>query len=349
MIGFNDVFRERGYGVPQDAARRADHEGRPEAALPLRQSLGKPLRRLSKQEVVSRQGSGSTVAVAAYRPAVEGFLHCPILARPSAPGNNRAMTLGGAFPISGAAWVGRAARWALDAVLPPRCLSCEATVDTQGQLCATCWRAVRFLADPMCSCCGLPFPFESPADGGNLLCAGCIAEPPRFRKARAVFAYDDGSRGAVLAFKHGDRTDAAPAFGAWMARAGAALLADADLMVPVPLHRVRLFRRRYNQAALLAHAAARASGRPISADALERTRNTPQQGATRVARLANVRGVFRVRPSRVQLVQGKRVVLIDDVLTTGATAEACASVLLRAGATHVDVLTLARVVREGAL
>ena len=188
----------------------------------------------------------------------------------------------------------------------------------------------------------MPFAF---ATQSGLLCAACVAESPRFRKARAVFAYDDGSCDAVLAFKHGDRTDAAPDFGAWLARAGAELLAEADALVPVPLHPVRLFRRRYNQSALLALAIGRTARVPVLPDALQRVRNTPVQGSrSRAARLDNVRGAFRVcRP-----VQDRRVVLVDDVMTTGATVEACAAVLLRAGAAHVDVLTLARVVREGA-
>lgn len=245
-------------------------------------------------------------------------------------------------------WLARAGRLVLDTVLPPRCLACDASVDSQSQLCGTCWRAIRFLAEPLCARCGLPFPFEAELGGGALLCGACVAEPPRYRRARAVMAYDDGRRAGILAFKHGDRTDAAPAFGAWMARAGATLLADADLVVPVPLHRVRLFRRRYNQVALLAHAAGRAAGVRVLPDALQRLRNTPEQGATRAARFANVRGAFRVRPAREPAVRDRRIVLIDDVMTTGATAEACASVLLSAGATHVDVLTLARVIRESA-
>ena len=164
-----------------------------------------------------------------------------------------------------------------------------------------------------------------------------------------MLAYDDHSRDAILALKHGDRTDAAPAFGAWLARAGAELLADADAVVPVPLHRWRLFRRRYNQSALLAFGAAQAGRLPVLADALQRTRNTPTQGTrTRLGRFDNVQGAFRIRPGREKRVRGKRLILVDDVMTTGATVEACANALLRAGATHVDVLTLARVVREGA-
>lgn len=240
----------------------------------------------------------------------------------------------------------RLGRLALDTLLPPRCLTCEATVVRQAQLCGACWARIRFVGEPMCNCCGLPFAFE--AGGGTLLCADCIREPPRYRKARAVMVYDDASREAVLAFKHGDRTDAAPAFGGWLARAGAELLADSDCLVPVPLHPARLFHRRYNQSALLAHAIGRVTGKPVVSDALQRTRNTPTQGAlSRSARLANVRGAFRMRPRRVASVRDRRIVLVDDVMTTGATVEACAAILVAAGAAHVDVLTLARVAREG--
>ena len=170
--------------------------------------------------------------------------------------------------------------------------------------------------------------------------------PPAFDRARAVFRYDDASRGLVLGFKHADETHAAPAYGRWLARAGADLLTDADLVAPVPLHRWRLLYRRYNQAALLAHAVARQSGVRLAVDLLARRRHTPQQGRmSSLARRRNVRSAFAVRPQWRQAVEGKRVLLIDDVLTTGATVEECARVLLRHGASGVDVVTLARVVR----
>ena len=243
-------------------------------------------------------------------------------------------------------WGRRAVAGVLDALLPPRCVSCEAPVESQGRLCADCWGKVRFLEEPMCACCGVPFEF---AHGAGTLCGACAATAPRFRRARSVFVYDDGSREIVLRFKHADRTDAAPVFGAWLARAGAAMLARAEVVAPVPLHRARLFRRRYNQAALLANAAGRAAGVAVAADLLQRVRNTPVQGGlSRVQRYANVRGAFRVRPGRRAAVDGRVVVLVDDVMTTGATADSCARALLGAGAVHVDVLTLARVVSTGA-
>lgn len=240
----------------------------------------------------------------------------------------------------------RAGRAALDALLPPRCIACDEAVAAQGQLCAACWRRLRFIEPPHCACCGVPFDYD-PGDGAR--CAACLASPPPYRHARAVLVYDDGSRELLLPLKHADRTDAAPTYGAWMARAGAALFADADLVVPVPLHRRRLFARRYNQSALLAAAVARASGCRAVPDLLRRTRHTPPQGGLNAnQRAANVRGAFQVRADRKPLVRDRGVVLVDDVLTTGATAAACVHGLLRAGAAHVDVLTLARVVRAGA-
>ena len=236
--------------------------------------------------------------------------------------------------------LGRIGSVALDALLPGRCMRCGMIVADAGALCPTCWDAVNFIAPPFCSSCGQPFEVDPLGDS---LCASCIANPPVYRHARAVFRYDDGSRPLVLRFKHGDRTGAAPSFGRWMARAGAALLTDAEVIVPVPLHRWRLWRRRYNQAALLAQAVARIADRPCAPDALARIRATPSQGMLgRSQRRRNVRGAFRVK--RPEVIEGRQVLLVDDVLTSGATVGECVRALLRAGAVAVDVLTLARVV-----
>ncbi|MFD1626434.1 ComF family protein [Azospirillum griseum] len=230
----------------------------------------------------------------------------------------------------------------LDALLPPRCLSCGVAVDRQGGLCAACWGGLTFIAPPFCAVCGLPFEYEAQ---GDVICGACLAAPPPFSRARAVLAYDDGSRPLVLSFKHGDRIHAAGAYAAWLARAGRELLADADLLVPVPLHRLRLFRRRYNQAALLAQSLGRQAGVAVIPDALLRHRATPTQGGLgRQERQRNVKGAFRLRPG--VSVAGQRVVVIDDVLTTGATVAECARVLTQAGAARVEALTLARVVPE---
>ena len=232
---------------------------------------------------------------------------------------------------------------ALNAVLPPRCLTCGALVERSGALCAACWSEVAFIAPPYCACCGLPFDYDL---GPEALCGACAREAPAYARARAVMRYTEMSRRLVLAFKHGDRTEGAPAFGAWLARAGAELLAEADVIAPVPLHRWRLLGRRYNQAALLAHALGRESGLPVTADLLLRKRHTPSQGRLSLAaRHRNVAGAFAVKPARRADLAGRHVLLVDDVLTTGATAAACARTLRRGGAVTVSVLVLARVVR----
>jgi ComF family protein len=235
-----------------------------------------------------------------------------------------------------------AAMVAVNVLLPPRCLLCGRMVDAPGALCGECWRAVSFLEPPLCARCGLPFDIDP---GPQAICAACARRPPRFARARAVFRYDDASKGLILRFKHADRVGGAPHFARWMARAGAALLADAEVIVPVPLHRWRLLARRYNQAALLSVALGRLSGVPSVPDALNRVRHTASQGTMgRLWRASNVRGAFALQ--RPQAVRDRRVLLIDDVLTSGATINECASVLLRGGAVAVDVLTLARVVLE---
>ncbi|CAK0762759.1 competence protein ComFC [uncultured Gammaproteobacteria bacterium] len=231
----------------------------------------------------------------------------------------------------------------LNLLLPPRCLSCGEVVERQGGLCAPCWKRLTFLVPPWCVCCGHPFEFA--IGGDDTLCGACLAKAPLFRSARAALTYDDASRPLVLGLKHADQTHAASAYAGWLVRVGGNGLSEADLIVPVPLHRWRLFHRRYNQAALLAQGLGRLVGKPVHTDLLNRSRATPTQGGlNRSGRQRNVRGAISVRSGRQSCCRGARVVVIDDVLTTGATVGECARVLLRAGATSVDVLTLARVV-----
>jgi ComF family protein len=232
-------------------------------------------------------------------------------------------------------------RGVLDLLFPPLCMACRTPVAEPG-LCADCWRAIAFLDGPGCACCGLPFPVDL---GEGNFCAACLARPPAFDSARAILAYDEHSRGAILALKHADRLDLVPGFARWLARAGRSALVRGEVIVPVPLHRFRLWRRRYNQAAELARRLGREQAIAVEPEGLVRTRATESQGAMASARgrRRNVLGAFKVPvPARIA---GRRVLLVDDVMTTGATVEACARALRRAGAAEVHVLALARVVR----
>ncbi len=233
-----------------------------------------------------------------------------------------------------------------DLVLPPRCAGCGVIVDGDGRFCVDCWRGLDFLGAPQCDACGQPFAHDR---GAGALCGACLAVRPPWRSARAALAYDGAARAALLRFKLADREHLAGLMVPPMLRAGADILGPASLLVPVPLHRWRLWRRGFNQAALLAQGLARASGAAIDIDGLMRVRATrPSVGLNADARAKNVRGAFAVR-DRQQFggrFEGRAVVLVDDVLTSGATAAACTKTLLRAGAATVDVLTWARVVRD---
>jgi len=239
-------------------------------------------------------------------------------------------------------------RAALDLAYPPLCAGCRRPVSEVHALCAECWRSISFLDGPACVRCGLPFELDP---GSETLCAACHAESPAFDMARSVLRYDDASKKPILALKRADRLDLVPAFARWLDRAGRDMLIEADVLVPVPLHRRRLWTRRFNQSALMAQRLAKLSGKAVDPLVLERIRPTPSQGEmpSAKARRRNVRGAFRIAPKRADAVRGRTILLIDDVFTTGATVSACARALKRAGARKVLVLTLARVVRAAAV
>ena len=232
----------------------------------------------------------------------------------------------------------------VDLAFPPSCLACRKATEASNALCPACWSAIRFIERPFCERLGTPFAVDLGAEG--LVSPDAIANPPVYARARAVAQFDDGpARALVHRLKYGDRLELARSMGAWMARAGDELLIEADVLIPVPLHRGRLARRRFNQAALLARIVSDRTGVPMEAFALTRVRPTPPQvGLTRTQRAANMQGAFRVLAEARGHVEGKAVVLVDDVMTSGATINAAARAVLRGGARRVDVLVFARVV-----
>lgn len=231
----------------------------------------------------------------------------------------------------------------IDNVLPSSCIACAAPVAVQGGLCGACFRGITFVAAPFCGACGVPLPHGAAA-GADEVCAACLAVPHAFGRARAALVYDEGAKPLILGYKHFDRTHNAAALAGMMARAGSDLLADATLLVPVPLHWRRLLSRRYNQSALLAAGLARLAGLPHIPDLLVRIRATPSLGDKGAAeRAAVLKDAFRLTARHRHRVALQRVLLVDDVLTSGATASECARMLKAAGAAAVDVLAVARV------
>lgn len=236
------------------------------------------------------------------------------------------------------------ARGILDLLLPPTCAGCAEVVEDAHTLCAECWGELTFISRPCCDACGHPFEYEVP---GLTLCGACLRDRPPFARARAALLYNDASKVFILKLKHADRTDTVKLLAKWLVQAGVEVLGEADVVVPVPLHWTRLFSRRFNQAALLAQALGKLTHKAVMVDALVRHKKTPSQGHLGVkARARNVQGAFAVAQARGGQICGKRVLLVDDVYTTGATVRAASKALLRAGAASVDVVTVARVVKK---
>ncbi|MBA4782887.1 MAG: ComF family protein [Rhizobiales bacterium] len=233
-------------------------------------------------------------------------------------------------------------RSALRLVLPPRCLSCAALVGQPGGLCAICFSDLPLIAKPVCERTGKPLAYDL---GGAFTSAEALADPPLYNRMRSAARYEGTAARLVNAFKYHDRLELALPLARHMVRAGKDILNETDILVPVPLHRHRLFERRFNQSAELAKSIARLSGKPLALQALVRIRATEQQARLdAAARRTNVEGAFRVAADQSAEIRGRRVTLIDDVVTTGATITACVRALLREKCQSVDVLTFAKVV-----
>ena len=225
-----------------------------------------------------------------------------------------------------------------DLIVPPCCLACRTPLVTHHVLCGACWRGVRFIRPPLCDVTGIPLPYDT---GERVVSALALAHPPAYDRARAVAHFSDSMRTLVHQFKYADRHDARQLFGRWLAEAGRELLQGIDVIVPVPMSRLRLLLRRFNQAAVLACELGRQTGIAVDPHLLVRARSAPRQvGLTRDQRRRNMAGAFHVPPARLPRLNGRSILLIDDVITTGATVNACARALKRAGAQRVEVLAL---------
>lgn len=227
----------------------------------------------------------------------------------------------------------------LDLILPPRCAACGDITTKADHLCGPCWTSITFITHPYCATCGLPFDIDV---GPDMVCASCIQDPPLFQKARGVFLYKDTSKQLIFKLKHGDQTHLARMFAEWMVTYGQDVLPETDVLIPVPIHWTRLLNRLYNQAGLLSARIADLTSLPIDYHSLKRSTATPSQGTkSKKDRWENVKKAFIVADK--EKIKGKGVLLVDDVMTSGATVKACTRALLKAGAKHVNVLTLGRV------
>jgi ComF family protein len=237
-----------------------------------------------------------------------------------------------------------ASQIALDQLIPPTCLSCGDITSSSAGLCNACWPTISFISSPLCSSCGKPFDLENDIEiSSGTLCAACIKQPPSFSIMRSALLYDDSSKAMILGFKHSNRLEAAPLFTKWLCGADSEIFNGAELITAVPLHWRRLFKRKYNQSAILANAVGKKRLIRSIPDLLQRHRHTETQGQlSRLQRRANVRGAFKLNNRYRIEVQNNVIILVDDVVTSGATIDACTRVLLNAGAAEVRVLTLAR-------
>jgi ComF family protein len=235
----------------------------------------------------------------------------------------------------------RAGRIIADAIIPPQCLVCRSGLQEPSALCPQCWGGLQFIEEPCCDRLGTPFAYD---EGEGAVSAAATAEPPDWHRARAAVGFNDAARGLVHALKYRDRHEAALLMARLTARAGVRLFDGAHAIIPIPLHRYRLWTRRYNQSALLGQRVAAAAGLAFRPDLMTRVKRTRQQvGLDHSARRRNVRRAFAVPERFLDQVSGRNFVLVDDVMTTGATAAACAEALLKAGAARVDVLVFALV------
>ncbi|PUB17146.1 double zinc ribbon domain-containing protein [Yoonia sediminilitoris] len=231
------------------------------------------------------------------------------------------------------------------AIYPAQCVACDAQTEAEFGLCGPCWRETQFIGGTICDTCGTPLPGDD--DGDILQCDDCMTIARPWDRGRAALIYAGIGRTLVLRLKHSDRTELARPAALWMAKVARDLMRKDTILVPVPLHWTRLARRRYNQAALLVHALGREVGAPVCADALLRTRKTkPLEGHSRHARFEALADAIMPNPKRQSVIAGKPVLLIDDVMTSGATLAAGTTAALAAGASNVSIVTLARVVKS---
>lgn len=232
----------------------------------------------------------------------------------------------------------------LDFILPPICVVSGKPVERQGTISSEIWAGLDFITEPLCKCCGRPFEFSYPEE---TLCGKCMIDPPNFTRARSALIYNDTSRKLILKFKHSDQTHLITTFIPWLKKAGSKLFEGADYLVPVPLHRWRLLKRRYNQSSIIALSLAKETGIPCLTDTLIRTSKTKSQGhMNSKQRQKNVSNAFTVPDNKKQAIKEKQILLIDDVFTTGATANECAKTLLKAGCCQVDILTIASITKS---